>query len=150
MADHVHRQIITALAAALTGLTTSGANVFTERPEERPLQAAELPALRVYPGEESGAISEHGVVRTRACGLAVVIEACVKASIDAVDTIDAMCIEVEVELDVGVPLGGLAQMIEPRAFEYDSSADADLPVAVGRTTYEIIYHTAQGAPDVPL
>ena len=96
MADHVHRQILAALASALTGLTTSGANVFLERPEERPLQESELPALRVYAADESGGISEHGALRRRAWGLSATVECCVKAAPGAVDTIDEMCREIEI------------------------------------------------------
>ena len=150
MADHVHRQILAALATALSGLATSGANVFSERPEAQPLQAAELPALRIYTGPESGTIAEYGALRTRARTLEVVIECCVKAAAAAVDTVDQMCREVEVAIDTTAPLGALGSLIEPRRFEFDIAAEAEQTVAVGRTTYEVRYHTAQVAPDAAL
>jgi hypothetical protein len=48
MADHVREQIAVAALAAITSLTTTGANVFRDRDtEERPLQSTELPGLVV-------------------------------------------------------------------------------------------------------
>lgn len=50
---HVRKQVRDALKAALTGLPTTGARVFVSRPEARPLQSSELPALLIYMGDES-------------------------------------------------------------------------------------------------
>jgi hypothetical protein len=46
MANHVHRQIREALATALTGLTTTGSRVYTNRLHALPEDTS--PALRIY------------------------------------------------------------------------------------------------------
>ena len=50
MADHRREQILDALATALTGLTTTGANVFRGR--AYPLDDASLPAILIYQGQD--------------------------------------------------------------------------------------------------
>lgn len=47
---HVNATMVAALRAAVTGLPTTGSNVFAD--EEERIQAAEIPALVVYPVED--------------------------------------------------------------------------------------------------
>ena len=62
MADHVRKQIRDAIVTLVTGLTTTGSNVFAGRTYA--LQDSELPALRVYTGDEDLTIAALGVNRT--------------------------------------------------------------------------------------
>lgn len=49
---HRAEQIVTATMAALTGLATTGSNVFRGRSEAHDLQELELPALLVFEGDD--------------------------------------------------------------------------------------------------
>lgn len=150
MADLLRKQIRAAAVTALTGLATTGSNVFGNR--DRDLQEAELPALRILTGDESIELSSIGVGRIRQHELQLVVEACVKDNTAYDDDVDAICKEVQIALDnpVTQTLGGLCKYIEPRGFELEIEGESDKTVAVGRMTFLVVYYTAQGAPDVPL
>jgi hypothetical protein len=51
MANHLRQQIRAAMAAQLTGLATTGNNVYVSRTRALP-QGASLPALRIYTGRK--------------------------------------------------------------------------------------------------
>jgi len=150
MADHLRKQIRAAAATALTGLTTTTSHVFKNR--DRDLQAADLPALRIWTLEEATSVQSMGVGRVREHTLQLIVEACVKANSAYDDTVDLICKEFEIALDnhTTQTLSGLCKYIKPAGFELEVEGEGDKTIAVGRMTFEVIYFTAQGAPDVPL
>lgn len=152
MADHVRKQIRAAAAVALAGLATTGARVYVSR--VYPLQDAELPAgagaLRIYARDESVTVSSMGVGRVRERTLGLVVEACVKAVSGYDDLADQIQKEVEIAFDADQGLGGLAKYVELRSVEDAFEGEAEKPVAVKRMTFEVLYYTAQGAPDAAL
>lgn len=150
MADHLRNQIRDAIKSALTGLTTTGSRVYASR--DHSMQAADLPGLRIFTGEEQISIQSLGVGRLRERKLLLVVEACVKANSAYDDTVDDICKEVEIKIDSAgtQTLGGLCKWIEPTGFQLDIDGDGDKTVAVGRMTFEVTYYTRQGAPDSSL
>lgn len=147
MADGVDQQILDAAVAAVTGLATSGTRVFQSRVYE--LQDVNLPGLRVYLNNESIATASMGVGRRRAHRADLVIECCSKKSSGMELELRTMRKEVIAALDANQGAGG-AKYIEPRSIEIDMDGEAEKEVGVARMTFEVLYYTAQGAPDVAL
>lgn len=145
MAHHVHRQIREAAAAALTGLASTGANVYANR--LYPLPAAALPALRVsLDDEQAEPVSVHAPVTLQRTAT-LVVECCAQADDDSLDdTCDQMAKEVETTLAAGLTVAGRhldALFIGSR---FDDEA-AGLDAAVKRLEFRIEFFTPANAPD---
>ena len=61
MANHLRRQIRERAATTLTGLSTTGSNVFQSR--FYPMESAGLPGLCIYTKDETVEISVKGTIR---------------------------------------------------------------------------------------
>lgn len=146
MTDHVRTQIRDAAVSTLTGLATTGTRV--KNSPVHALQDADLPGLRIFVRTEAAQISSIGVARKRERLCTLTVEACAKVASGYADTIDTIAKEVEIALDGDNTLGGLCAYVEPRAFEEDQDGSGDKPVAIGRMSFEVLYHTQKGAPDV--
>ena len=88
MANHVRQQIREKIGTTLTGLTTTGSNVFESR--VYPLENANLPALIIYTKEESSEPIVIGTQRLMSRELSVVVEGYAKATSNFDDTIDTI------------------------------------------------------------
>jgi hypothetical protein len=116
----------------------------------RPLQAADLPALRVFCDDESIELKTMGPVRERKRTLELVVEACCAANSDADDALDQMAKEVEVALDNNNSLGVGVKYVEPRSIKSEFMAHGEVLIAVARMSFEVLYYSAKGTPDVAL
>jgi hypothetical protein len=148
MGDHVRKQIRVAAAAQLTGLATTGARVFVDR--ARRLQPSDLPALKIYLGDENIDMKEPMAPRLRERQLVLVVEAVVAANTAYDDTMDQIVKEVENALDANNGLGGLCKAVEPH--EYPRArfgGDADTVVGSQELHFMVLYYTRQSAPDTP-
>lgn len=147
---HPRKQIRDAAVTALTGLTTTGSNVF-ESPIY-PLTDADLPALRVFArGDSFGALDRgwttagsdwSGYSRT----VELVVEAVVKTATTPFETIDTICEEVEAALEAktawtGVT-GGEVVQVRYRNTIIDLSGESEIKQAVARVTYDVEYFSA--------
>ncbi len=148
MANHLRRQIREAAAAALTGLATTGTRVFASR--ARALQAADLPALRIFCDDEVIQNLTMGPSRERERTMKLVVEGCCAANADMDDTLDAISKDVEVALDNNQDLGVGVKWIEPREIKSEFMGTGETVIAVIRMDFEVRYYAAKGAPDVPL
>lgn len=150
MADHVREQIAVAFVNALTGLATTGANVWRERDtDERPLREAELPALLVDDDGEPAEISTLGTARILTRRMRLRVTAHVRALTGAGTSLNQILKEVE------IAVAGISSA----AFKYSSITDvsareasegADRPVMRQSFNFDVLYMTAHNAPDVPL
>lgn len=143
MASHIHTQVRTALATALTGLTTTGSRVYLNRVYA--LRPADLPALRVFlareevqPGLASGFYRRE---------LLVQIEAVAKAASGLDDTLDQIGKEVETALVSGLTVGAVAVPLEYLGMTTELD-DLDQPVGVRTLNYRAVLHAA--TPDTLL
>lgn len=153
MSFHIRRQIREAAATLVTGLATSGTNVFQSR--IRNLAAADLPALRVYTTPEdiedsprqtgeSDAYLQHRNIEIR-------VEAVARVAANLDDTLDQMCKEVEVAIAADSTLGGLAKLhCALRRTEIDLDGNTDVPAGKATMTFEVSALTMSNAPDVPV
>ena len=148
MASHLRKQIRDAVAAALTGLATSGARVYESRTHE--LQDANLPGLRIYTNSEDARVSEIlSSNRVLERDLELVVEACSKKSSGLDDELDLMVQEVEVAIAANQGAGG-AKWIQLKSIEIDMEGEAEKEIGVARMTFEVRYNAALSAPDVAL
>jgi hypothetical protein len=139
--SHVRQQIRDDIVTTLTGLTTTGSNVFRSR--IFPLEQTNLPALVIYSKSETSEYDTIGLPRSVNRVLDVAVEAYVKGVSNYDNTLDTIAVEVEEAIAADVTLGGLAKDAQITAFEADFAGDGEQPVAVGRFTITVEYRTVE-------
>jgi len=139
--SHVRQQIRDDIVTTLTGLTTTGSNVFRSR--IFPLEQTNLPALVIYSKSETSEYDTISLPRSVNRVLDVAVEAYVKGVSNYDNTLDTIAVEVEEAIAADVTLGGLAKDAQITAFEADFAGDGEQPVAVGRFTITVEYRTVE-------
>ena len=131
MGLHVARQLLDAALLTLAALPTTGANVFRNRPDGRPLIATELPGLLVYLGGEDVSNADiAGGILLRVQRLRVGIR--VKSTAGADDILCAIRAEVESALAPTLAVGPGAKAI---LLDYTGLADPEFD---GNTEQEVV------------
>ena len=148
MANHLRRQIRERVATTLTGLTTTGSNVFQSR--IYPMESAGLPGLCVYTQEESVGIQSMGGTRNVSRDLTLIIEGYASASSNIDDTMDAIGKEVEVTMSGDITLNDLAQDSYLSSVEITLSGDGSTGIGKITHSYTVVYQNAENAPDAAL
>jgi hypothetical protein len=151
MANHVRQQIREAVAALLTGLTTSGARVFQSRVHV--LADADLPGLVITTNEEQAEFASIGSLALLNRQLNLQVRALAKANANLDDTLDTMIKEVEAALSANVTantLGGLAKSIALSSIYIDMNADAEKPMGQAVISFNVLYKTVANAPDISI
>lgn len=150
MADHIRKQIRDAAQTALTGLATTGANVFSGRVS--PLQSNELPALLIFlNGDEGSHGASNGGATSNHAGL-LRVEGVASNGDDTIDDLDRIAKEVEAALFVNAPF--LALLLHaPAPPSAQISIDEPVEGAAKRLGSVILnipinYRTRFGQPDV--
>lgn len=134
---HRRQSVRAAFVAAVNGLGLTGTRVYASR--LYPLQADELPALRVYtPSETSDAEAMGLYAIPQQRRIRIVCECVAKAATGADDAADAICEQVEAALNASPTLGGAVQRLTYQGYEQEMSAEIDQPVFVARMTFEAI------------
>lgn len=151
MADHVRAQIRHAIVEILTGLPTTGANVFQSKISA--LQDDELPALKVSTNKENiDAITINAdPVLERELEAVVTI---VAKSVDGLDDqLDQIIKEVEQALNVSEEintLAGLVKSIVLTGIELDGNSEAETPTGEAVLSFKVEYYTQASVPDVSI
>lgn len=141
--SHVRTQIRNAVASALTGLNTTGSNVF--KSHVYPIGEDQLPGLTVHTlGEASElmAVSSSGTRMKRVLELSVT--AYVKDASSSDETVDTIMVEVEEALQADATVRNLVKFITPRDLSIDYSGEGDVPVAIATQNFDVEYHTLIG------
>ncbi len=147
--SHVRQQIRDAAYTLLTGLNTTGANVFKSR--LYPLNETELPGLCIYtnaeePDDEQGKFDVFDVRR-----LTLSVEGHGKLVTGLEDQLDDMAGEVEdAILTPGQDFGGLAQTVDIGTVEYGKSKDGDQPVGIVIVNFIVTYYINRGTSGTAL
>jgi len=139
--SHVRQQIRDDIVTTLTGLATTGSNVFRSR--IFPLEETNLPALCIYTKSETSEYDTIGLPRSVNRVLDVAVEAYVKGVSNYDNTLDTIAVEMEEAIAADITLGGLAKDAQITAFEADFAGDGEQPVAVGRFTVTVEYRTVE-------
>ena len=148
MANHLRRQIRERVATTLTGLSTTGSNVFQSR--IYPMESAGLPGLCVYTQEESVGIQSMGGTRNVSRDLTLIIEGYASASSNIDDTMDSIGKEVEVAMAGDIEINNLAQDSYLSGVEITLSGDGSTGIGKITHSYIVVYQNAENAPDAAL
>lgn len=145
MPDHVRKQVRAAAVSDLTGLSTTGANVFNAR--VKPIREQDMPCLNVFLLDESSDWDAQGtMVRTGD----LVVEGRTQGGDDLFDLLDAIAAEVETAIYAETPeLEGLLHNIgTPRTqIELqDTQQGADRRTGIIRILFPVQYRTGQKDP----
>ena len=140
---HLRQQIRERVATTLTGLTTTGSNVFQSR--VYPLENTKLPCLLIYTREESSEPLDMGPPRTIEKILSLVVEGYVKANSNYDDTIDTITKEVETALYGDRLINNLAKDSFLVTTDISFNGEGDNPLGIVVMTFEIPYHHTEGS-----
>jgi len=138
---HARQLIREQVATTLTGLTTTGSNVFQSR--VYPLQDANLPALLVYTKEESSEIITMGSTRALERLLTLSVEAYVKSNNNSDDTIDTISEEIEAAIGADTTLNNKAKDVFLISTDINYVGEGENPVAVATLNFLVNYCTAE-------
>lgn len=145
---HVRQQIRETMGTALTGLVTTGSNVFQSR--VYPMQSAELPGLIIYTRSESSEpdtlTKPRGTMRT----LQAIVEAYIKSVTGADDTADKVCAEVETAIANSAALDALTKDAYLSNTDISMTGDGDQPAIVVSMTFTIEYRTLETNAEVAI
>jgi len=138
---HVRKLIRDNIETTLTGLATTGANVYQTR--VYPIAEDRLPGLAIYTSSEATEYATLTPPRTQLRTLSVSVDVYAKAVTAYDDLLDAACVEIEEALYTDRTRGGSAKDTRIIAFDSDFSGDGDQPVARATLTVEVDYVTIE-------
>ena len=146
MANHVRQQVREYFGTTLTGLTTTGSNVYESRVYT--LQENTLPSLVIYTKSETSEPIVIGTDRLMSRELLVLVEAYCKATSNFDDTIDTISKEIEEAIAADRTLGGLAKDTYLESTEIEFNAEGEQPVGFATLTFLTNYYVQETNPDV--
>lgn len=138
---HVRKLIRDDIETTLTGLATTGSNVYQTR--VYPIAEDRLPGLAIYTSTEATDYATITPPRTQVRTLSVSVDVYAKAVTAYDDLLDAACVEIEEALYTDRTRGGNAKDTRIIAFDSDFSGDGDQPVARATLTVEVDYVTIE-------
>tara|TARA_A100000171_G_C2118400_1_gene139244 strand:+ start:366 stop:797 length:432 start_codon:yes stop_codon:yes gene_type:complete len=140
---HKRQSIRERVASTLTGLTTTGSNVFQSR--VYPIENTKLPCLLIYTREETSEPLTTNPPRAIEKILSLVVEGYVKANSNFDDTIDTICEEVEEALFTDRLINDLALDSFLINTDISYNAEGDNPLGIVVMTFQITYHHTEGS-----
>ena len=138
---HVRKNIRDSVVTAVTGLTTTGTNVYRTR--VYPLASGKLPGLAVYTSSESSINETVTIPRTKSRTLELVVEGYVSGTANLDNTLDTIAVEVEEALVADVTRGGLAKDTQLISTETELIGEGEKVAGLIRLTFEIMYSTRE-------
>jgi len=142
--SHARTQIRDAVVTTLTGLTTTGGNVFPSR--VYPVEVSELPCILIHPGGET--VTATTLDGTMERSLILNLEVRVKATTGLENLIDIISAEIESALLGTFPAG--VNVSELQSVQFGLSGDGDQPHAYANMQCHFQYYTKEGAPEAIL
>ena len=146
MANHIRQQIRERAGTVLTGLTTTGSNVFETR--IYPLENTNLPALVIYTKNETSEPIVISTNRLMSRELELIVEVYVKQTSNFDDQVDKICKEVEVAISADTTLNGLAKDCFLQSTEIEYNTEGEQPLSFAVLTFLTNYYVQETAPDV--
>jgi hypothetical protein len=146
MADHIRKQVREAAKTALTGLATTGSNVFSGRISQ--LRDSEMPGLLVYLNFEDGQADASGTMRRDG---QLRIEGVARGGDELIDLLDQIAAEVEVAIFGNAALAALLMAPPPDPPNTRIAIDEPAEGAAKRTgsvvvAFPIRYRTLMSDP----
>tara|TARA_R100000656_G_scaffold87111_1_gene63275 strand:- start:164 stop:604 length:441 start_codon:yes stop_codon:yes gene_type:complete len=144
---HLRQSIRERVAADVTSLVTTGANVFQSR--IFPVEDSKLPCLLVYTTSEDSEVTEMASPRPMTRILNVVVQGVVGAA-QPDDTLDLISKEVEVALAGDVSINSLANNSFLSSTEIEFNADGAKPIGTVILNYVVEYRNLDNAPETAI
>ena len=141
---HLRQSIRERIATDVTGLTTTGSNVFQSR--VYPIEDSKLPCLLVYTTSEDSEVTEMASPRPMTRTLNVVVQGVVGATTPD-DTLDLISKEVEVALAGDVTVNSLANNSFLSSTEIEFNADGAKPIGTVILNYIVEYRNLDNNPE---
>lgn len=141
---HIRKLIRDQIATQLTGLTTTGARVYTSR--VYPMGGTKLPGLVIYTDNESAEYATISLPRTIIRTLTVNVEIYVKGVANYDDDIDQITAEIDAAIYSDVTLNGYAKDTKITGYVVQYVGDGDQPVGTAILSLEVVYTTTEGSP----
>lgn len=138
---HVRKLIRDDIVTTLTGLTTTGSNVFQTR--LFPLDRVKLPGLCIYTRSETTDYSTLTTPRTQVREVECLVEAYAKGTSSLDDTLDTIAVEIEEALYTDLTRGGNAKDTKVTSFEVDYDGEGEQSIGVARFTVAVTYVTIE-------
>jgi len=146
VANHIRQQIREYFGTTLTGLSTTGSNVYESR--IYPIENSKLPALVIYTKSETSEPIVIGTDRIMSRELSVVVEGYAKATSDFDDTIDTISKEVEKAIAADRTLDGKAKDTYLESTEIEFNGEGEKPLGYVSLTFLTNYYVQETNPDV--
>ena len=141
---HLRQSIRERIATVVTGLTTTGSNVFQSR--VYPIEDSKLPCLLVYTTSEDSEVTEMASPRPMTRSLNVIVQGVVGATTPD-DTLDLISKEVEVALAGDVTVNSLANNSFLSSTEIEFNADGAKPIGTVMLNYIVEYRNLDNNPE---
>lgn len=136
---HIRTQIRTAVLAAITGLTTTGARAYVAH--DRPLLAAELPCVLLSLSDTAEAESVTAALLLRRT-VSIEVQAIAKATTGLADTLDQIGEEVEEALGAALTVDGQQLYLRyTGTAPADINSETDRPVGAISINFEVDFYT---------
>ena len=144
---HLRQSIRERIATDVTGLSTTGSNVFQSR--VYPIEDGSLPCLLVYSTSEESEVTEMASPRPMHRILNVVVQGVVSAT-QPDDTLDLISKEVEVALAGDVSINSLAHNSFLLGTEIEFNADGAKPIGTVILNYVVEYRNLDNNPETAI
>ena len=128
--------------STLTGLTTTGSNIFASRVHN--LEAIKLPALLLYTRDLESEPLVLGSARTIEKNLTLHVEGYVKQNTNYDDKIDDICVEVEEALFTNRLLNNLVKDTFLTESVIEDENEGEPPLARVLMDFQVVYHHNEG------
>jgi len=138
---HYRQQIREQVATTLTGLNTTGNNVFQSRIYN--IEESKLPCLCIYTVSETSEPISMSPPRSIEKVLDLVIEVYIKGQNSATD-LDAVVKDVKTKMYSDRLINNLAKDSYLSTQELTYNGEGDKNIAVGVLTYQVFYHHTEG------
>jgi hypothetical protein len=143
--SHLRQQIREEIATTLTGLTTTGDNVFMSR--VYPMEQAKLPGIIIYTVSEQTSVLTIGEMRTMESMLTVAVEVyAMGANID--DSLDEVCLESQIALANNRTLSSLAKDIQLDSTQITFAQESEAPAGYATMNWSVFYQFIENNPEV--
>lgn len=145
---HVRQSLRERIASNVTGLTTTGANVFQSRVYT--LEPDDLPCLLVYSTSETSERATMATTDSLNRDLTVMVEGYARTASNLDDTLDTISAEVETAVASDPTCNALAldTFLQSTEIEYD--AEGDQPIGSVRLSFSVHYQTKTTVPTTAL
>tara|TARA_B100001094_G_scaffold309539_1_gene343296 strand:- start:496 stop:939 length:444 start_codon:yes stop_codon:yes gene_type:complete len=145
---HIRQQIRDRIIADVTGLATTGANVYDSKLYN--ILQGELPALAVYTQNETSEISTIAPNVTLDRELEVIIECYAEANQNIENTLDTIAGEVENSLGTDLTLNNLCITQFLSSTDIDFTSEGEKPLGICKLTYNVRYMNTVTNSSTPL